>query len=144
MKSASGYDISPLSPTDVAELASKLDEETYRITQRAGTERPFCGTLLDNKLNGAYHCVVCDLPLFSSAHKFTSGTGWPSFFAPFDSQHVAEREDVGHGMVRTEITCARCGSHLGHVFPDGPPPTGNRYCLNSASLRFVEEPPPSG
>ena len=144
MKSAAGFDITPLAPDEVAELASGLDEETFRITQRAGTERPFCGTLLDNKLSGTYHCVVCDLPLFSSEHKFTSGTGWPSFFTPFDAQHVAEREDVGHGMVRTEITCARCGSHLGHVFPDGPPPTGNRYCLNSASLRFVEERSPPG
>jgi len=136
--SASAYDVTPLPRERVEALASRLDEETYRITQRAGTEAPFCGTLLDNDKQGVYCCVVCGLPLFSSQHKFTSGTGWPSFFRPFDPDHVAERDDTSHGMRRTEITCARCDAHLGHVFPDGPPPTGHRFCLNSASLTFYE------
>jgi len=137
--SASGYDVSRYDRERVEALASQLDEETYRITQKAGTEAPFCGTLLDNKKDGVYCCVVCGLPLFSSDHKFTSGTGWPSFFQPFDPDHVDEHEDRSLGMVRTEITCARCGSHLGHVFADGPEPTGMRHCLNSASLTFYEE-----
>ncbi|MCL4222559.1 MAG: bifunctional methionine sulfoxide reductase B/A protein [Phycisphaerales bacterium] len=137
--SRSAYDITPLSKERVAELASKLDEETYRITQRAGTEPPFCGMLLDNKKEGVYCCVVCGLPLFSSEHKFTSGTGWPSFYREFDRQHVSRKADRSHGMVRTEINCARCGAHLGHVFDDGPKPTGERHCLNSASLVFYEK-----
>lgn len=137
--SRSGYDITHLSNERVKELAGKLDEETYKITQKAGTEAPFCGTLLDNKKEGTYVCVVCGLPLYSSEHKFNSGTGWPSFHSPFDPDHIAELEDRSHGMVRTEIECARCGSHLGHVFADGPPPTGRRHCLNSASLIFYEK-----
>lgn len=137
--SRSAYDITPLPPQRVAELASKLDPETYRITQKAGTEPPFCGTLLDNKQDGVYCCVVCGLPLFSSEHKFTSGTGWPSFYREFDPDHVRRVEDRSHGMIRTEIECSRCGAHLGHVFPDGPPPTGERHCLNSASLVFHQQ-----
>lgn len=137
--SASGYDITPLSRKRVAELASKLDPEVRRITQNAGTERPFCGNLVDNKRDGIYVCAVCGLPLFSSDHKFTSGTGWPSFYQPFDPCHVKETIDRSHGMTRTEITCARCGAHLGHVFNDGPPPTGMRHCLNSASLVFYDK-----
>jgi peptide methionine sulfoxide reductase msrA/msrB len=109
------------------------------VTQKAGTEPPFCGTLLDNKQEGMYACVVCGLPLFSSEHKFDSGTGWPSFSREFDRDHVARRRDASHGMVRTEITCARCGAHLGHVFDDGPRPTRERHCLNSASLAFLEK-----
>ncbi len=136
--SQSAFDITPLAREKVEELASKLDEETYRITQKAGTEPAFCGNLLDNKKEGVYVCVVCGLPLFSSDHKFNSGTGWPSFFQPFDEQHVTQIEDRAHGMVRVEINCARCESHLGHVFEDGPRPTGLRFCLNSASLRFFE------
>lgn len=137
--SASGYDITPLPAARVAELAKALSPEAYEVTQRAGTERAFCGTLLDNKKEGVYACVVCDLPLFSSVHKFNSGTGWPSFYREFDPQHVARKVDESYGMVRTEINCARCGAHLGHVFEDGPPPTGERHCLNSASLTFYDK-----
>lgn len=137
--SKAGFDITPLSRTRVAELASTLDPETYKITQKAGTEAAFCGTLLDNKKDGVYSCVVCGLPLFSSEHKFDSGTGWPSFYREFDPEHVARHEDRSYGMVRTEIDCARCGAHLGHVFENGPKPTGERHCLNSASLVFTEK-----
>ncbi len=137
--SASGYDITPLPRDEVEKLAKSLTPEQYRITQQAGTEAAFCGTLLDNKKEGIYACVVCGLPLFKSEHKFTSGTGWPSFFTGFDPAHITEKTDTTHGMVRTEICCARCGAHLGHVFPDGPAPTGQRYCLNSESLVFIED-----
>ena len=137
--SRSGYDVTPYSREKVAELAKKLSPEAYRITQNAGTEPAFCGTLLDNKKDGTYCCVVCGLPLFSSAHKFNSGTGWPSFFQPFDIAHVSAREDNSHGMERVEINCARCNAHLGHVFDDGPRPTGLRFCLNGAALVFHEK-----
>jgi peptide methionine sulfoxide reductase msrA/msrB len=139
VKSQSGYDITPLSREHVAQLAKKLDPESYRVTQKAGTEPAFCGNLLDNKKEGTYACIVCGLPLFSSDHKFNSGTGWPSFYREFDPQHVTRKEDRSHGMVRTEIECARCDAHLGHVFTDGPPPSGERHCLNSASMQFFEK-----
>lgn len=137
--SKSGHDITPLSREEVARLAKKLDPEAFRVTQKAGTEAPFCGNLLDNKKEGTYLCVVCGLPLFSSEHKFDSGTGWPSFFREFDPAHVTRVTDTSHGMERVEINCARCGAHLGHVFEDGPAPTGERHCLNSASLTFLEK-----
>lgn len=137
--SKSGYDITPLSRERVKELAATLTPEQYKVTQTSGTERAFCGTLLDNKKDGMYVCVVCRLPLFSSDAKFNSGTGWPSFYREFDPEHVSRKTDEDHGMVRVEINCARCGSHLGHVFDDGPKPTGERHCLNSASLTFYEK-----
>jgi peptide methionine sulfoxide reductase msrA/msrB len=137
--SSAGFDVTPLPREEVEVLAKKLTPEQYRITQNAGTERAFCGTLLDNKKDGMYVCIVCGLPLFKSEHKFISGTGWPSFFNPFDLAHVAETSDDTLGMARVEINCARCNGHLGHVFPDGPPPTGRRFCLNSESLEFLED-----
>lgn len=121
-----------------AEWKAQLTEEQYRITRRKGTEAPFCGAFYDHKKDGIYHCVCCDLPLFSSNAKFISGTGWPSFFQPIEGNHVVEKLDLSHGMVRQEIQCARCDAHLGHVFTDGPKPTGLRYCLNSVSLVFKE------
>ena len=105
-------------------------DETFHVARGKGTERPFCGTLLDNKKDGVYACVCCKLPLYDSSSKFNSGTGWPSFFQPV-GDNVAVEEDRSHGMIRTEILCVRCDCHLGHVFPDGPPPTGERHCVNS-------------
>jgi peptide methionine sulfoxide reductase msrA/msrB len=137
--SASGYDVTPLSEERVQELAAPLTEAQRRVILSKGTEAAFCGTLLDNHKEGTYVCALCGLPLFSSEAKFHSGTGWPSFFQPVDKAHVRELRDTSHGMVRTEIECARCGGHLGHVFEDGPPPTGLRYCMNSESLEFFEK-----
>ncbi|WP_290524940.1 peptide-methionine (R)-S-oxide reductase MsrB [Alcanivorax sp.] len=134
--SSSGYDLTPLSDAEKHSNAANLTDEERRILLNQGTEPPFCGGLLDNKEDGVYHCKLCDLPLFSSSSKFESGTGWPSFYEPFDNDHIRELRDTSHGMVRVEIRCARCDGHLGHVFPDGPAPTGLRYCLNSASMNF--------
>jgi peptide-methionine (R)-S-oxide reductase len=133
----SAFDLTPPTDAQRADLAAGLSADERRVLLQHGTEAPFCGAFLDNKLEGVYTCRLCGLPLFRSSAKFDSGTGWPSFFAPFDATHVKEIRDTSYGMVRTEIVCARCGSHLGHVFPDGPPPTGERHCLNSVSLGFT-------
>ncbi len=122
-----------------AEWQRLLTPEQYRIARNKGTEAPFCGTLLDNKMVGIYSCICCGLPLFSSDTKFHSGTGWPSFFAPVAEENVATHVDRGYGMVRSEILCARCDAHLGHLFDDGPPPTRQRHCLNSDSLVFTSQ-----
>jgi methionine-R-sulfoxide reductase len=121
-----------------AEWRALLTPEQFQVARAQGTERPFCGTLLDNKRHGVYSCVCCGLPLFASSAKFESGTGWPSFFEPVAEENVAVRRDTSHGMVRVEILCARCDCHLGHAFPDGPQPTGVRHCVNSESLAFTD------
>ena len=136
--SASGHDLSPPSASERDSRIAQLSAEERRVILNQGTEPAFCGGLLSNKASGVYHCRLCDLPLFRSGTKFESGTGWPSFTQPFDPHHVRTVRDISHGMVRDEIRCARCDGHLGHVFDDGPPPTGQRYCLNSVSLNFVE------
>ena len=137
--SSSGYDITPLNQAQIDALAVELNEEERRVILNDGTEPAFCGTLTDNKKDGTYICRLCNLPLFKSDAKFTSGTGWPSFFQPYDEAHVGTHADMSFGMVRTEIVCARCDGHLGHVFDDGPMPTGKRFCVNSVSLVFVDE-----
>jgi methionine-R-sulfoxide reductase len=120
------------------EWRKQLTPEQFAIARAHGTERPFCGTLLDNKKHGVYSCICCGLPLFASNAKFNSGTGWPSFFQPIADENVATKPDRAYGMVRVEILCARCDCHLGHVFADGPPPTGQRHCVNSESLVFTD------
>jgi methionine-R-sulfoxide reductase len=131
-------EVAAVAKTD-AQWREQLTPEQYQVARGKGTERPFCGTLLDNKRQGVYSCVCCGLPLFTSHAKFHSGTGWPSFFEPIADENVKTHEDYSHGMVRTEILCSRCDAHLGHVFDDGPAPTGQRHCVNSESLVFTDE-----
>lgn len=126
-----------------AEWRQQLTPEQFRVTRGKGTERPFCGAFHDHHQDGVYRCVCCDLPLFRADAKFDSGTGWPSFFMPIARENIGGIADSSHGMVRTEIVCRRCDAHLGHVFEDGPHPTGLRFCMNSESLRFVPDVKPT-
>ncbi len=122
-----------------AEWQARLTPEQFAVARDKGTERAFCGTLLDNKRAGVYSCICCGLPLFTSTAKFDSGTGWPSFFQPVAAENVSTHVDRAYGMVRTEILCTRCDAHLGHVFEDGPAPTRLRFCVNGASLAFTDQ-----
>ena len=135
--SGSGFSLQPPSAEQRTRLEAGLTADEARVLLHHGTEAPFCGLFLDEKRPGVFTCRLCGLPLFRGGQKFESGTGWPSFTAPFDPDHLRELADTSYGMRRVELLCARCGSHQGHVFPDGPPPTGMRYCINSVSLGFT-------
>jgi peptide-methionine (R)-S-oxide reductase len=132
------FDLTPPTAEQRRQITAELTEEERNVLLHHGTEAAFCGVFLDNKKEGTYTCRFCGLPLFRSSAKFDSGTGWPSFFRPYSESHIKRLRDTSYGMVRVEEVCARCGSHLGHVFPDGPPPTGERHCLNSVSLQFTD------
>jgi len=136
--SDAGFDLTAPTAEERKRLEASLTREEADVLLRHGTEAPFCGGLLDNKDDGVYCCRLCGLPLFLHKTKFESGTGWPSFWAPYAEDHVLSVRDTSYGMIRIETLCARCGSHQGHVFPDGPPPTRLRYCINSVSLSFVK------
>jgi len=131
------FDLRPPTEDQFQRLVSDLDDDERHVLLEHGTEAPFCGTFLHEKRPGVFTCRLCGLPLFHGGTKFESGTGWPSFTQPFSVGHLKYIRDTSYGMVRTEIVCVRCGSHQGHVFPDGPPPTGQRYCINSVSLAFT-------
>ena len=134
----STYDLTPPSLSERKALEAGISQEEADVLLRHGTEAPFCGGLLDNKEDGVYCCRLCGLPLFRAKTKFESGTGWPSFFAPLNGA-VDTTEDRSHFMTRTEVRCANCGGHLGHLFPDGPRPTGLRYCMNGVAMKFEPE-----
>ena len=131
------FDLTPPTEAQFAALVADLSDEERHVLLEHGTEAPFCGVFLQEKRPGVFTCRLCGLPLFHGGTKFESGTGWPSFTQPFAGGHLRYIRDTSHGMVRTEIVCGRCGAHQGHVFPDGPPPTGERYCINSVSLAFT-------
>jgi peptide-methionine (R)-S-oxide reductase len=131
------FDLAPPSDDERRQLEMDLSDDERHVLLEHGTEAPFCGVFLDEKRAGVYTCRLCGLPLFVAGAKFESGTGWPSFTTPYSADHLEYIRDTSYGMVRTEIVCARCGAHQGHVFPDGPPPTGERYCINSVSLSFT-------